>query len=339
MVHPIRILKYVGLSLITLCWLFFLLSWAPVYQPEEMEYGITFSSKQSRDLGLDWKENYLAMLDDLKVERLRLPIYWDIVQPEEGRFDWSEIDWQVDEAEKRGVDLILVVGTRVPRWPECHLPNWAKEAETVRRQEATLEYLRAAVTRYKQRPTVSAWQVENEPFLVLFGECPPLDVSFLDKEIAEVRSLDSRPIIVTDSGELSAWVPAAGRGDIFGSTLYRYTYSSTVDRYVHYPISPLFFRIKKNISNLFAHPQDWIIIELQGEPWGKKAFQELSLEERSKTMTPQKFTEMAEFARQTGFRTLYWWGVEYWYWEKTKNDTPFYWEEAKHLFDITHGNR
>ncbi len=331
--HVVRTYKNIALVIIIIFWLLFILSWAKVYPPEELEYGVTFSQKQSQGLGLDWKKNYIAMLDELGVKKVRLPVYWDIVQPDASRYDWSDLDWQIHEAEKRNVELILVMGNRVPRWPECHLPNWVDSLETTDRQSATLEYITNTIARYRRHPSITHWQIENEPFLKYFGVCPDFDLNFLDTEIALARSLDSRPIIVTDSGELSAWIPAAKRGDVFGSTLYLNTYSKTLGRYLRYPISPFFFRIKKNIANLFAHPQDWIMIELQGEPWGKSAFQDLPQAERDLTMNPEKFKEIIEFSRQTGFRTFYLWGVEWWYWEKETRHNDFYWQETRKLFN------
>lgn len=326
-----RFFTYLGIALLTFLWLCFILSWTTIYKPEEIEYGITFSKKQSQSLGLDWKQNYTAMLDELGVKKLRLPVYWDEVQPEPGRYDWTDLDWQVDEAEKRGVQLILTIGNRVPRWPECHLPNWTASSAQSERQTATFEYIRETVARYRRNPSVIYWQVENEPFLKYFGICPPFDKDFLDKEIALVKSLDSRPIIITDSGELSLWFPAAKRADVFGSTMYLNTYSEHLKSYIRYPITPAFFRIKRNLANLFAYPQDWIVIELQGEPWGKTAFQDLPQAERDRTMDIRKFEEINEFARQSGFRTMYWWGVEFWYWEKQRGNDA-YWLAAQKLF-------
>jgi hypothetical protein len=138
--------------------------------------------------------------------------------------------------------------------------------------------------------------------------------------------------MLTDSGELSIWVPAAKRADIFGTTMYRDTYSDTLNRYIHYPIEPGFFRFKKNIARLFARPEKWIVVELQAEPWGPRPYQELSQEERNKTMNLAKFREILEFSRQAGFREFYLWGVEWWYWEKVINNNNSLWEEAKGLF-------
>lgn len=329
----VRVTKNIGLAVIVIFWLLFVFSWAKIYPSEELEYGATFSYTQSQSLGLDWKANYIAMLDELGVKRLRLPVYWNEVQPEPNRYDWSNLDWLVDQAEQRNVAVILALGHRVPRWPECHFPQWTESLSKDQREDATLSYLREAMVRYRQRPAIRYWQIENEPFLPHFGTCPPLDKDFLDEEIALARSLDPRPIIVTDSGELSLWVPAAKRADIFGSSIYLNTYSERFKRYIHYPITPIFFRIKKNISNLFAHPQDWIIIELQGEPWTPGPYQTFSEADRSRTMDLEKFKQINEFARQTGFKTFYWWGVEWWYWEKETQNNPALWQEAKRVFD------
>ncbi|RMD59182.1 hypothetical protein D6821_01805, partial [Candidatus Parcubacteria bacterium] len=304
-----------------------------IYPRTQLVYGVTFSAKQARALGLDWQKVYLALLDDLGVRHLRLSAYWDETEPQRGQFSWQELDWQIEQAERRGAKIILATGARLPRWPECHLPEWTKNLSTSERQAETLNYIKKVVKRYRNAKTITAWQVENEPFLAYFGECPPLDKNFLDKEIALVRSLDKKPIVITDSGELSLWVPAAKRADIFGTTMYRDTYSQHLRAYVHYPIEPGFFRFKKNITRLFARPQKWVVIEMQAEPWGPKPFQELSKEERSRTMNLKKFKEMIEFARRTGFQEFYLWGVEWWYWEKETQDNPALWQEAKKIFN------
>lgn len=333
----LSIVKYLSYIIIGIFALLFILNFTHIYQANELEYGLTFSSKQSVDLGLDWKQVYLAMLDDLQVKKLRLPAYWDQIEPKLNTYNWEDLDWQVNQAEKRNAELILVVGQRVPRWPECHFPSWVNRDDKKSREAAALDYIRQTVIRYRNRPTVRYWQVENEAFLKYFGECPPLDKNFLDQEIALVRSLDTKPIIITDSGELSLWISAARRADIFGSTMYQDTYSKFLHSYIHYPISPAFFRIKKNFASLFAHPQNWIVIELQGEPWGSEAYQKLSEAEREQTMSPDKMKNTLNFIQQTGFKTFYWWGVEFWYWEKTVNNNPAYWDLAKQLFQHKYG--
>ena len=349
MFNKVKHFKRAFFVLIIFLFLIFLLSRGHVYKKEELEYGVTFSKKQAESLDLNWQEAYLAILDDLKVKKLRLSAYWNEIQPADNIYYWDDLDWQIEQAEERGVEIILAVGGRLPRWPECHYPIWTenliaqdtKNKITDRersklidqkRQDKILNYIEKVINRYKGNKQIIAWQVENEPFLAHFGDCPTLDKKFLDAEIALTRSLDSRPIIITDSGELSIWIPAARRADIFGTTMYRDTYSRHLKRYIHYPISPGFFRFKKNLTRLFAKPDKWIVIELQAEPWGPAPYQNLTKEERDRTMNLEKFKDILEFSRKAGFKEFYLWGVEWWYWEKEVNNDDGMWEEAKKLF-------
>ena len=40
--------------------------------PEKIQYGMTFNTMYANELGLDWKETYDAILDELGVRHLRL---------------------------------------------------------------------------------------------------------------------------------------------------------------------------------------------------------------------------------------------------------------------------
>jgi hypothetical protein len=327
-----RISKFFA-GLIIFLFIIFLLSRGYIYKQQELSYGVTFSPHQAKSLGLNWQELYTKILDELKVRKIRIAAYWNELEPQPNDYHWQELDWQIQEADKREAEIILAVGGRLPRWPECHFPGWVNGLPDAERQVKTLEYIKTVVSRYKDNRSIIAWQVENEPFLIKFGECPPLDKSFLDQEIASVRSLDkTRPIVITDSGELSTWLPAARRADIFGTTMYLNTYSKVLGSYVHYPIAPGFFRFKKNIVSLFAHPREWLVIELQAEPWGPKEYQDLTSEERDRTMNLEKFKTILEFSHQAGFKEFYLWGVEWWYWEKVHNNNPAVWNEASQLF-------
>jgi len=319
--------------LIFFLFIIFLLSRGHVYDKSELEYGVTFSAKQAAAFGLDPKVVYNAMLDDLGVKRLRLSAYWDGVEAVPGEYNWDETDWELKQAGRAGAEVIFAVGGRLPRWPECHFPDWAENLTRDKREEKILEYIKKTVLRYIGEEQISAWQVENEPFLSHFGDCPEFSAKFLDKEIALVKSLDDRPIVITDSGELSVWIPAARRADIFGTTMYRDTYSKTLGRYITYPIGPGFFRFKKNLARIFAHPKKWIVIELQAEPWGPVPIPELSEADKSRTMNLEKFKKILEFSRQAGFKEFYLWGVEWWYWERERGH-PEMWNEARKLFNL-----
>ncbi|MFH1233328.1 MAG: hypothetical protein V1649_01595 [Patescibacteria group bacterium] len=327
-----KILKKLFIILIIALFFILIFSQGHVYNKEELEYGLTFSKKQAQNLSLNWQKVYSEIINDLKVKKIRLIAYWDEIEISDNQYFWNDMDWQIEQADKAQAEVILAIGGRLPRWPECHFPKWANSITKERRETAILDYIEKVIKRYKDKQIIKAWQIENEPFLSTFGICPTLDSKFLDKEIALAKSLDSRPIVVTDSGEFSLWIPVARRADIFGTTMYRGAFFNTFKSYVHYPITPAFFRFKKNLAGIFAQPKKWIVIELQTEPWGSKPYQDLTQIERDSIMSLEKFKGMLEFARQTGFREFYLWGVEWWYWEKENNNNPALWQEARELF-------
>lgn len=302
-------------------------------EAKKITWGITFSQNYATQLGLDWKETYLALLDDLKVRDLRLIAHWDIIEKEPSNYDFEDISWQLEEAQKRGLSVILIVGMKTPRWPECHIPDWAKDLTKKEQQEKILEMLETVVLKYKDSPVIKYWQVENEPFFT-FGECPWRDKSFFKKEVELVRNLDNRqrPILMTESGELSTWFPAARISDIVGVTMYRQTWWHRAGGfYANYPLPPVhYWRKAKIIEKIFG--KKVIVVELQAEAWGPRPLYALPIETQKKIMDSKDFKNNIEYARKTGFDTFYLWGAEWWYFLKVKHDLPEIWEEAKKLW-------
>lgn len=297
----------------------------------ELKFGVTFTPKRSTDLGLDWRENYLALLDDLGVRRLRLAAYWNRIEVIKGEYDFNELDWMVGEAEKRDVKIILAIGRRVPGWPECHEPEWLRADRPEDDTDLLFGYIEKVVNRYKDSPGIWAWQVENEPFLS-FGICLEESEEFLREEIGLIKSLDGRPIILTASGEFGKWWKVAPFGDIFGTTLYRSVYHHRFG-YITYPIPPSFFRLKSLLIKKWTKPEDIIVIELQGEPWVEDPpINDAPLEEQYITMSPEKFQEMLEYIRRTDFNEFYLWGSEWWYWMKLEGNNEI-WDIVKDLFN------
>ncbi|PJA86729.1 MAG: hypothetical protein CO141_03105 [Candidatus Moranbacteria bacterium CG_4_9_14_3_um_filter_42_9] len=336
-----KTLKIVGktlLGILGIALLFLLYFNIPVQKKDNSaRLGITFSKRYAEDIQLDWKKTFIAILDDLKIRKIRIPVYWDLVEKEEGKYDFSDVDWQLAEARKRNAEIILVVGQKVPRWPECAIPEWAKQSDQ-KRKSALLKEITAVVKRYKDNhPEIKYWQVENEPFLP-FGVCPPLDTNLLDSEIALVRLIDpTRPVIVTDSGELSLWIQAAKRADVFGTTMYRTIWKESIG-YYDYPIGPRFFRFKHWLIKNFAHQDNAIVVELQAEPWIKGWTTSGPLDEQFKSMNSAKLVDNVEFARKVDYPEIYLWGAEWWYWLKVNQNHPELWETARKLFSENIGN-
>jgi len=299
-------------------------------------WGVDFSQSQAEYLQLNWKETYQALIRDLGVKNIKLHTNWNAIENTKDNFYFDDVDWQIQQAEKNNVKILYVLGMKTGRWPECHIPDWAVGLSKQEQQEKVLDYITMVVSRYKDSPAISYWQVENEPFLQ-FGECPSwyyFDDSFLKKEIDIVRSLDpSRKIIISDSGELSAWTEAANLGDIVGITMYRSAWAPGTDIFGISPYSflnPSVYAGKAAvIKKIFD--KNVICIELQAEPWASKPLMEAPLNEQLESMNPKIFQENVAFAQKTGLQTFYFWGAEWWYWLKTKQNKPEIWDAARNV--------
>jgi len=299
---------------------------------DQVDFGVTFSQKFAQEMGLDWQDTYLAILNDLRVDKLRLVAYWPIIEPEPGQYSFEDLDWQIDEATRQDAQVILAIGRKVPRWPECHIPDWAKNLSEDEQQARILALLTKVVKRYRDNQTIKYWQVENEAFLKGFGQCPPLDEQFLDREISLVRQLDhsGRPIVMTASGELSSWLKPALKGDIFGTTLYRIVWIEKIGHF-KYPIPAVFYYKRAKLVKWLSGVEKMIVIELQGEPWGPRAIYETAVWKQAKSMDLDKFKGIIDYARRTGFEEAYLWGAEWWYWRKEHGNNAL-WQEAKELW-------
>jgi hypothetical protein len=338
-----KFLKFIFLFLIiAFLILFVFLFMGSPKEAKDIEWGVNFSQKHAKDLGLNWKETYLALLDDLKVRNLKIAAYWDLIEEEKGVYNFDDLDWQIERAEERGANVILVIGLKSLRWPECHIPDWFSESSKEEKNQKLLEYVEKIVSRYENSFAVQAWQIENEPFFS-FGECPNMDSFMLAKEIntAKINDGKKRPIIVSDSGEFSLWFGAAQYADIVGITMYRKTWfvppgfdsgnSEKDGFYWSYPFQPVFYKRKADLVKSLFDKEVWCV-ELQAEPWGPKLLYDLSIEQQKETMNLDIFRQNINFAKRTGLSKFYLWGGEWWYWMKKIQGDSRIWDEARNLF-------
>lgn len=306
----------------------------PEQPAQETTFGVTFAKQQAEGFGLNWQKTYLDILDDLKVKQLRLSAYWTDIAPKRGEFDFEILDWQIEEAKKRDAKVLLAIGRKLPRWPECHIPDWALDLGKDGQNQAVLEMLEQVIARYKNEPAIWAWQVENEP-LFPFGICPPQDREFFEQEVLFVRSLDSsRPIVTTDSGEMSLWIAAGSQGDIFGTTMYKVVQGKGIGFFSYDFLPPVFYRKKAAwLKRLLPNVKDVIVVELQAEPWtaGIPVSVE-TLDRQFNRFSLERFKRHIQYAQDVGYSQTYLWGVEWWAWLREKADHPEFWEEAKKLF-------
>ena len=303
----------------------------------DVKYGVSFSRFHADELKLDWKETYLAILDDLKVRNLRFSAHWPITEPEKDKYNFAELDFQFKEAEKRNASVILAVGHRLPGWPECHTPDWVNKLSREEHEQELLKYVETVVNRYKDSPSLLYWQIENEPFLIYFSRahCSIHNEKVketMEEELALVRRLDPlHPILITNSGEFGDWFRAYSRGDVFGTSLYLYVWPRSIGFPIRYPIMPGFFRFKHNIVRLVLGAKPTFVVELSAEPWLLQPIVKTPIETQLDRMGIDKFNEVIDFSTKTGFNGFYLWGAEWWYWLKLQG-YPDHWERAQVLF-------
>ncbi len=329
--HPFAIITIVTLLLFGAFWTFlYLLDFS--LPEEKITYGVTFSKPHAEALGLNWKETLTAALDDLGIRHFRLAAYWNEIEPTDDHFDFENLDWQVNEITKRGGTIIMGIGERLPRWPECHTPPWATALDVGERQQKILQALPVVVARYEDNPAIIRWQVENEPLLPFFGRCAPPDENFLKKELALVERMDqTRPLMTTASGELGNWDQSGQYVDVLGVSLYRTIWKPGIN-YFEYPLPAAFYKLRAETTRDVV-PRI-VLSELQAEPWLPGHPLEVPLAEHYRSMNPDLFQKTLGYARKTGFDEIYFWGVEWWYWLKIKHNESTIWDMARPLFAI-----
>lgn len=321
-----KLFIYTTLSIIIFFLTLWLIAWLFSHKTYDVSYGLSFNQNHATSLGLDWRVVYEEMLRDLRPEYLRIAAMWSEVQPEQGVYDFSDVDWMIDMAASYDAKVLMVVGQKAPRWPECYVPSWAKDLPLSERRDALRAYVRETVARYKGYEALDLWQVENEAFIRFeFGECEGFDQDVVPEEIALVREMDpDRKIVMTDSGELATWRRPSRLGDILGTTMYRIvrTPGGSIVSYGWLP--PGFYRLKAGLWG--KTPDTFFVTELQAEPWFTDATPlDTPISVMEETMTPERFQSHVDYATHVGASRVYVWGVEWWYLMKTVHGDSRYW--------------
>lgn len=318
---------------------------------EPVVIGATFSPSYARSFGLDPQETMDAVIHDLGIKRLRLVSYWNKGEPSPGIYDFSELDWQFKKAEENGIEVSLALGLRQPRWPECHMPKWAEDEPKEVWAEQLKTYMGKVIDRYKDSPALKSYQLENEYFLSVFGECPDHSRERLVDEFNFVKSKDSsKPLIVTRSNNaVPSWPIGQPRADINGASIYKRVWDKTVtNRYFEYPVPAWFYAFLAGGAELTTG-RNTFIHELQMEAWlpDNKGYGRTihlmndvaSIHEQNKSLNAGRLTQRFDYALGTGMRTMDVWGVEWWYWRKEIAKDPSLWNTAKERISELNGKK
>jgi len=299
----------------------------PVKNPN---LGVSFSKERSEELGLNWKDNYTALLDDMGLKHFRLMSYWSSYEKERGEFDFSDLDWQVNEAAKRGATVDIALGLRQPRWPECWQPAWAEALTGNAWKQALYAYMEIVVNRYKDNPAVANWQLENEAVNNWFGQCSAPDRDRLNEEYALVKKWDPSGKIRMSLSDQHGFPVNGPVPDEYGFSVYRTVWNTfgPWHFYLTYPTPIWYHRMRAMVIDWTQHRPIYIH-ELQLEPWGPRDTRLLTPEEQDQSMSVEQIGKSVKFARQIGAPDIDMWGSEWWYWRKDKFNDSSIWNAVK----------
>lgn len=300
-----------------------------------VQLGATFIPDYAERYGLDPQETMQAMISDLGVKRFRLVSYWTRGEAEQGTYNFDFLDWQMEKAHAADAKVSLAIGLRQPRWPECHMPEWAKSMPMTEWSPKLHDYIQAVVERYRDHPALESWQLENEYFLKAFGDCPDFTRERLVSEFNLVKDLDrNTPVVISMSNNAIGTPLYEPTPDEWAISIYKRVWDKNITkRYFEYPIPAWYYAFRAGFTeatrgrDVFAH-------ELQAEAWLPEGYrmETAHTEELYKSMSPDMLEHRFRYGVATGMKKVDLWGVEWWYYMKQKRHAPELWDVAREQF-------
>ncbi|HEY1645073.1 MAG TPA: hypothetical protein VGF75_01665 [Candidatus Saccharimonadales bacterium] len=300
-----------------------------------LQLGVSFIPDYAESLGLNPQQTMKALID-IGVKQFRLVSYWNDMEPEPGVYNFSTLDWEMSYAEQAHAKVILVVGLRQPRWPECFAPSWAANEPQSVWQPQLETFMSKVVERYKNNPALQSWQLENEYFLKGFGICSNYSRSRLVSEFNLVSKDDpNHPIIIGRSNNAIGFpVGQPQPTNEFSVSVYKRVWDGGVThRYLEYPYPAWYYAFLAGFEKIFLH-KNMIIGELQAEAWPPhgQTITSTSLAEQNKSINATRLINRFKYGEATGMRDIVLWGAEYWYYRDVKLHDPSLWNVAKQEF-------
>jgi hypothetical protein len=304
--------------------------------------GVSFIPDYASYLGVNPQKTMDALIG-IGVRNFRLVSYWNDIEPTEGHYDFSQLDWQFQKAEAAQAHIILTIGLRQPRWPECHEPRWVNISQPSTNWQPQLEqYMSAVINRYKHSPALQSYQLENEYFLKGFGTCTDMSRGRLVSEYNLVKQLDPHHAVIIGRSNNGLGTPLGQpTPDEFSISIYQRVWDATVThRYIQYPFPSWWYATLAGVQKLTTG-KNMMIAELQAEPWPPhgKNIPDVSLAEQNKSFNAARLKNTIKFAEQTGMKDINLWGAEYWYYRMQVLHDPSVWNAAHGIFEANTLNK
>jgi hypothetical protein len=316
-----------------------------------VQVGTSFSPKRAAYLGLDYRSAF-TRLEAMHFRVIRLSAYWDQVEAE----GFEQLDWLMNEAKRSHQPIVLTLGMKALGWPEFYIPpstipaggisTGQDVASDATLRDATLAFVSETALRYRDNPSLIAWQIENEPFNRAGPDRLWINASLVREEMSSVRQLDThhRPLIVNafshfnlvfdqvsarQGFDLRQWLgfeadsaehdslSVLKRGDVLGLDVYTAIgYQFLGQEHMS--------RADANWPDRMARLHDlakqqgkqaWIT-EAQAEPWESAGNSYAD----PKSTSPQAIRSIFANLKDSGYTTVLFWGSEYWLWRADQGD-------------------
>lgn len=335
---------------------------APVPRRDGTRLGLSFRPRQCEDLSLDPRETLETLLD-FPYEVIRLAAYWDRIAPSPDVRDHSELDWQLEAAERAGKQVIVNLGAvKSFGYPEYFVPPHLldrplPEGRLItpdshpRLLAAATEHLADLVARYADRPAIVAWQVEHDAVDPLGMEHSwRLSKDFVEHEIAAVRGADgTRPVLLNGFLPMSTpvavhqWWRTRDQGDSVDTAL-ELGQILGIDSYPRHAIAGagswgvyldgahgwLPSRRRRRVLRLAGeHGRRLMVTEGQAEPWETVTVPPDPEGRRAASCTPERlianYTRWRQWAARSGVEldAYLFWGAEYWVLRRDGGDPSY----------------
>jgi hypothetical protein len=311
--------------------------------------GISFRPLQAQAYGLEIRQT-LSKLLEYPIQMVRLGAYWNRIEPNEGVFETSELDWQIDAVERAGAKIILCVGALktfgFPEYfiPQHYMPKPFADGTLITSTtqpgllDAAKNFVSMIVSRYKERESIVAWQLENEPADPLtFAHYWRVSTEFVKQELGALRACDPIKPVMINGGFIpslsiriaKAWQTrdqgdslalAKAMGDIIGVDYYpRFAISSIASKNIYIDSTGVPWE-QGNRDSLAqwaqSHEKKFMVTESQSEPWELTIIPPNPPHHALYSCTPQNLIEnyntWANCAKCQPLYSYLFWGAEYW---------------------------
>ncbi|HEV2029857.1 MAG TPA: hypothetical protein VGS16_15215 [Candidatus Dormibacteraeota bacterium] len=313
--------------------------WPPATLPAPL-VGFSYSPLMLYGTQRDPAQDLQILLNATKPDLVRLPVYWELVEPAADSLDFSSVDELLavvedhNQVAARPTRVVLTVGARNFLYPELHAPQWAGPREQpylndAQSGSAYRAYFDGTIIRYRSSPLLYAWQVENEPFDYVVNDLTGADQITPEQvawEIARAHELDQAHEVATTT--FDAWNASLDMLQVYAPPALAALGISTsghpsqalaaadalgLDLYVDAPSTPVRFTSmelraswKQQAIDFWAgqaraQGKDLWLAEMEAQPWRKT----------SSFTTADLLTTALDY-RQEPLQVVLLWGVDTW---------------------------